>query len=358
MFDSANLRNDSPAATPGGSFGSSSRQRRVNAPPTLPAAYLRPLRELMAERGVDPRQVFGHAQLDQPQLRLRADEAAAMMLRALKLSGDPALGIELGLRMQPTLHGCLGYALLSSASIEAALELLARFGLMRQPFVGLKLERDGDAMLLQLQDLRALGPLRTLYYESLMVSLARLFGLLVGEPMADCELWFESAEPAYHAAHRARLPALRYGMPSMQLRFPATTLKRRPLMADPVALRQALEDCERERATVGGGCMRQRVLAQMMARPGTGYPAAKVVASRLFVSVRTLKRHLAAAGTSYRELVDEARRSEAWGLLARPEVSVQEISERLGYQDPASFTRAFQRWSGQTPSSARQQLRA
>lgn len=357
MYSSAILRDDSPAATPGGSFAST-RPRRSVASPTLPAAYLRPLRELMAERGVDPRQVFGHAQLDQPQLRLRADDAAAMMMRALKLSGDPALGIELGLRMQPTLHGCLGYALLSSASIESALELLARFGLMRQPFVGLRLVRDGESLLLRLQDLQAMGPLRGLYYESLMISLARLFGLLLGEPMADCELWFEGAEPSYHAAHRARLPTRRYGMPSMQLRFPAATLRRRPLMADPVALRQALEDCERERAMVGGGCMRQRVLAQMMGRPGVGYPSAKIVASRLFVSVRTLKRHLAASGTSYRELVEEARRSEAWGLLARPEVSVQEISERLGYQDPASFTRAFQRWSGQTPTRARQQLRA
>jgi len=62
--------------------------------------------------------------------------------------------------------------------------------------------------------------------------------------------------------------------------------------------------------------------------------------------VRTLKQHLAADGTSYRERVDEARRSEAWGLLERPQMSVQDIGEFLGYQDPASFTRAFQRCGG------------
>nr|WP_301334170.1 AraC family transcriptional regulator ligand-binding domain-containing protein [Solimonas sp. SE-A11] len=69
---------------------------------------MRQLREWRAERGVDLLQVFGHAQLDQPQLRLRADEAVAMMLRTLQLSGDPALGIDVGMRMRPTLHGCLG----------------------------------------------------------------------------------------------------------------------------------------------------------------------------------------------------------------------------------------------------------
>ncbi|AXQ30001.1 AraC family transcriptional regulator [Solimonas sp. K1W22B-7] len=329
----------------------------------LPVSYLRPLCEIVAERGIEPRRLVERtrltvAQLDQPQLRMRADEAAAMLRRAMELTGDAGLGIELGLRMQPTLHGCLGYALLSCASIGAALELMLRFAPMRQPFVGLRLAQDSEGIQLQLQDLKALGPLRGFWYESVMISLARVFGLLLGEPLVDCELWFDGPEPAHHAAYRGRLPRVRYGMPRMQLRLSAATLARRPLMADPVALRLALENCERERAMVGGGCVRQRVLAQMLERPGGNYPRAESVAARLCVSVRTLKRHLAEAGTSFRQLVEEARRAEALGLLTRPEIGMQEISERLGYQDPASFTRAFQRWSGQTPSQARQQLRA
>ena len=38
--------------------------------------------------------------------------------------------------------------------------------------------------------------------------------------------------------------------------------------------------------------------------------------------------------------------------------SIEDISERLGFADRHSFSRAFRRWSGQTPSAFRRQARA
>jgi len=40
-------------------------------------------------------------------------------------------------------------------------------------------------------------------------------------------------------------------------------------------------------------------------------------------------------------------------IAARPELSLAQISSVLGYDHPASFTRAYRRWTGQNPSEDR-----
>lgn len=73
-------------------------------------------------------------------------------------------------------------------------------------------------------------------------------------------------------------------------------------------------------------------------------------ANRMGMHVRKLNRELAAAGTSFSKMREEARRELACQLLKSTRTAINEISAILGYTDPASFTRAFQRWTGSTPT--------
>jgi AraC-like DNA-binding protein len=74
------------------------------------------------------------------------------------------------------------------------------------------------------------------------------------------------------------------------------------------------------------------------------------------MSSRTLKRRLLEHGTSFTQLLDQARRRDAVRLLEDPLMDVARVAEALGYRDPPSFTRAFRRWTGDTPTSARHRL--
>ncbi|MFD2400258.1 helix-turn-helix transcriptional regulator [Prauserella oleivorans] len=71
------------------------------------------------------------------------------------------------------------------------------------------------------------------------------------------------------------------------------------------------------------------------------------------MTVRTLRRKLAAEGTSYRALVDEVRETVAEDLLATPALSVEQIAHRLGYSEASSFIHAFTRWKGVPPREFR-----
>ena len=80
-------------------------------------------------------------------------------------------------------------------------------------------------------------------------------------------------------------------------------------------------------------------------------------AGHLGLSKRTLQRRLEDEGENFRALVNSTRESLARHYLGNTTMSGAEIAFLLGFEDPNSFYRAFQDWTGQTPHSARHSMR-
>ena len=74
------------------------------------------------------------------------------------------------------------------------------------------------------------------------------------------------------------------------------------------------------------------------------------------MSLRTFQRRIEAEGTRFRTLLDQTRAELAESLLADRTVSLSEVSYCCGFSEQASFSRAFKRWTGQTPSAYREAL--
>ncbi|TDU31977.1 helix-turn-helix protein [Panacagrimonas perspica] len=76
-------------------------------------------------------------------------------------------------------------------------------------------------------------------------------------------------------------------------------------------------------------------------------------ARELGLQPRTLQRRLALEQLRYAELQVTLRLKLAKVWLSDPALDIESISERLGFADRRSFTRAFARWTGRTPSEFR-----
>jgi AraC-like DNA-binding protein len=74
------------------------------------------------------------------------------------------------------------------------------------------------------------------------------------------------------------------------------------------------------------------------------------VASMLGMSERSLSRALRGEGTSYGEVFARVQSERARNLLRNPVLTVTEVGYRLGYSEPAAFSRAFTGWTGVAPS--------
>lgn len=77
------------------------------------------------------------------------------------------------------------------------------------------------------------------------------------------------------------------------------------------------------------------------------------LASLFGITRKTLYRHLASHGKTFREIKEEARFNSAKMLLSSTDYSVDQISYQMGYSDLANFERAFKRWSGVTAARYR-----
>jgi AraC-like DNA-binding protein len=93
------------------------------------------------------------------------------------------------------------------------------------------------------------------------------------------------------------------------------------------------------------------VVRSKLFRESGGFPTLPDVATELDVHPRTLRRQLAQEGTSFRELLNEARSTVAVDLLCNVGLTVDEVSKRLGYTDTSTFCHAFKRWHGVPPSA-------
>lgn len=76
------------------------------------------------------------------------------------------------------------------------------------------------------------------------------------------------------------------------------------------------------------------------------------------MSLRTFQRRLEDEGTRFRALLDQTRTERAESLLGDPLCSLSEVGYHCGFSEQASFSRAFKRWTGKTPSEYRKALLA
>ena len=67
-------------------------------------------------------------------------------------------------------------------------------------------------------------------------------------------------------------------------------------------------------------------------------------------SSRTLRRRLDELGLTWTEFVDQTRFDLARRRLEDSGLKIAEIAREVSYADPANFTRAFRRWTGEAPS--------
>lgn len=85
----------------------------------------------------------------------------------------------------------------------------------------------------------------------------------------------------------------------------------------------------------------------------TGRCSIEAVARQQGLSVRTLQRRLGDEGLVFDKLVDDVRRDRSLVYLRDRALRMSQVAQLLGYAEQSSFTHAFRRWYGLTPSAWR-----
>jgi AraC-like DNA-binding protein len=328
-----------------------------DVPFTLPAVHALHLADLVAAAGIEERELFEplgleRAPLGVPGAQLGVPTVVRLFERARALTGNPGIGIELGLQMRASAHGYLGFAAMTASTLREALETATRFVPTRTNALGLSLHVSGPSASLVIEERADFGPARDAILFALVVGIWQIGGALTGRELSGAAD-FAFSRPAYVDHITGLRPSLRFSQPLTQLLFDASALALPLALADPVSRQLVYSELERSLEGLGAG---HEILARVrgaVERAGGGFRSLDEVASGLHLSTRTLKRRLAAQGVTYSHVLEEQRREKALLLLRSPSLSLDEVAEQLGYSDTSNFRRAFRRWTGVSPAAYR-----
>jgi AraC-like DNA-binding protein len=308
-----------------------------------------PRDQALAGTGICPEQL-------EEQSRLTTHQDAMLLTNAVRLTRDPGIGYQIGLHSTLTWHGLLGYGVMSCATLREALELWAGFLDLRTATFTMQLsERDGYAEL-RVHDLAPRAPMRICAVDRLMTMTTRLCEQLAQRPLPQLEIWHKDREPLHYARYRQRIVPTRFGTGLCQIRFPAAELDIPLVNANASTCRHIRTQCERDRARLRRSDDLVIRIMDLLQRHEGGYPGIEEAAGILCVSSRTLKRKLQRLGLNFRSLLDDARKDAVLRDVLNPTLRFDEIAVRTGYSDPANLTRAFRRWTGESPSQYRARL--
>lgn len=322
--------------------------------------------EVAAEHGVDMAACLSDSgltlsSLGDPKTAITAEQELAVAGNLLRLLGDvPGLGLEVGARFRLSAYGIWGFALISSPTARAALELGMQFLDLSFALTAMQFrEQDGEAQLVLNAD--HLAPqLRRFAIEREAAGARTLHADVLAVPPPLARMAFALPQPPKDQLGRyveifGLMPD--FDAEETVLAYPAAVLDLPLPQANPVSKAFALEECrtllDQRRVRSGlGGQVRNIVLDRL-----ADSPTSTDVAASLHMSDRYLRRRLASEGTSFRELFEEVRERMAEEFLATG-IPVEQVARRLGYVEVSSFSQAFRRWKGISPRGWREARRA
>lgn len=270
---------------------------------------------------------------------------------ALRLKGEPRIGAYVGKQLCCEMYDVVGEIVTHSATLADALIRLARFGRLLGVGFDMRLSIDGERAILE--EPRYAGPL--LHLQGILCQLV-MIGItgrkLTGQTLNCIEYRVIPERPSYARAVEECLHApIRFGSTHNALVFPSEHLHA-PVRTGDSARVHALE---------------QQATSMLQATPVTGFAntvqallglglageSVEAIAARLDITPRTLARRLGAEGTSFRELREAVRRTQAEKYLGLTMMSATDIAIALGFSDVTAFARAFRRWKGVSPMQYR-----
>ncbi len=304
---------------------------------------------LLDEHGISP------AKLARPELRIRHGLAMELLDAWVEQSGDHEVGLRAGADVEFSELDPLVQAARSCSTFRESILCFARYFHLLHEAAEITLVEEGDVARWSFSvtdgvpQPRAANDFVIVTAAQFAIRYARL-----DRPAREVHLMH--ARPADITGYAPfSSTKLVFGMPHNGFVLERTQLDR-PLRSPNAKMQAAFETYAQELSRQASAGVRGQTREIVVAELRTGEVCMESVAAALSTSVPTLRRRLEDEGTTFTDLVDEVRRELAEQYLRDPRRSISEIAFLLGFAHAPAFHKAFRRWTGVTPSTARTRM--
>ena len=325
--------------------------------PTAISSYAFVIAQALDTYGIDSAQLLGELGLtgrlnEDPLNRLTQSELARLFSASVERTGDPYFGLTVARHMRFFTFHALGHALVASSTLMDYCLRLERYSRIASLAVRIHVDASEEEVALRFcypapvcaesEDagmgfvVRSMGELATPKITPLRIELHRPM-----PPAGDAPFRALMRAPVSFSHRDGRIVFARIDM-------------QKPLSGaapDLASVNDAISRAYLARLDIGDFLLlATQKITELLP---SGLCSRMTVADALGLTPTLLKSRLALQGTSFRQLEDRTRQTLALAYLRQPWRSLKEVTFLLGMDNPSNFARAFQRWTGMSPTAFR-----
>jgi AraC-like DNA-binding protein len=331
-----------------------------SAPSTI-AAYAFAIAAALEQCGVDPKTVFEQCEIPlptttDPLLRLNNIQISKLFKASVEATSIPSFGLLVGQTLHPGNLHAMGYALMASTTLRDFATRLSNYYKLVSQSAEIRIEENSGEFLIITKVLSddICGETEDAYV-SLLIRFIRFIYNPTFKPM---RINFRRPQPIADADKYEDYfdCVISFGCPELIIAIAPEDVDK-ALPGASIELAQMHDQTSMQYLKrLDKLDIINRVRAVIVEDLSSTAVTKARVADKLFMSSRSLQMKLAAKDTSFQAILDSTRESLAMGYMQQSAISITEAAYLLGFSDVSNFTRAFKRWTSQSPRGFRQSM--
>ena len=302
---------------------------------------------LYRDVGIDP------DLLNKPGARVPYILVNRLWAKATEIIVDPCFGLKAGKYWHPSYFHALGYAWLASHTLRDALNRFVRYLriVSEKIFLELREEPDGFTLISNYEILGMRIPAQIDMGLAMSIHICRLN---FGEDLRPLAVKIMHPAPSCAEEYLKLFKApVQFSANRDSMTFSSADVDKYLIGANPQLARLNDQVMIEYLAKLNKGDTIDRVTSVIVDMLPSGGVVDEKVAEALNMSVRSLQRRLKEVGTTFRTLLDTVRQDLSSTYVYDPDIELAEVAFLLGFSDQSAFSRAYRRWTGNSPSEAR-----
>lgn len=321
------------------------------------SASLTHFAEVAAQFGLDAQALVADAGLpiaclSNPDLKIDAQMALALIEDAATRVGEPAFGVRMGERRRMSNIGPLAVALRDEPTLQHVLDVLVSHIRLHNEALVIQTQRQGDVVVIRLDLLTEQGRYFRQGTELAILVTLQNISLFMGAQWRPRMVCFSHPAPPAWAVHKRIFGVpVEFGHDFNGIVCNSSDLHAPNPSADPLMARYAEQFLQSLHGQPHS--FQDQVRELILHLLPLGRCNADVVAQHLGCTRRTVNRRLATEGLSFLQLVDAHRRNIARQYVQEGTLTLANMANQLGFSSRSALSRWYRQQFGESPRGSR-----
>jgi len=296
--------------------------------------------------------------------RIAAEKFSLLIEYCNKKLARHDFSILIAEQFHPGMFHALGYAMMSSNTLQDALDRIAHYKRVVSNTCKLVNHEHNEQLVFEMNIFTYEGTnrpvLSLITVETFLATIIRFSRELVSLEFSPEKVCFAYPTPSHDVTYLADFfnCEIEFNSSQTAILFNLKQAKEKLMCGNPLITHSHEKMLDEFMARVDKNDLSHVIKNKIFELLPLGAPSQTEIAEYLGMSLRNLQRKLHDQGTSYKEILENTRKKLAMDYIVQKHLSLSEIGYLVGFSSVGNFNRAFKRWTNQTPGDYRQSKKA